>query len=164
MKLKTELRQEQFAHAYVNNGFNAKQAYLEVSPNVTEGSAGVEGHRMLMKPKVLSTIAYDLSNLTDEWLKSEFLLERDKATRSSDRLRALEDLAKIQGLMRDTNININNVNGISSDDVTKIRQAIRETKFPNAKKINESKKEENIIETQSQVENILPASPDSSGT
>lgn len=41
-----------FAFEYLANGFNATQAYLKAHPAVSDNTAGVEGHRLLRKPKV----------------------------------------------------------------------------------------------------------------
>lgn len=124
-KLKTKLRQEKFAHAYVENGCNGKQAYLEVNPGVTPQSAEVGASRLLRKDKVISTILIDVEKIDARWIKEQFELERAKAERASDRIRCIENQAKILGILRDTNININNANGISGDEIKKIRDAIK---------------------------------------
>jgi phage terminase small subunit len=41
-----------FCLAYVENGFNARAAYLVAHPSVTIATAGSEGHRTLNNPKV----------------------------------------------------------------------------------------------------------------
>lgn len=49
--------QYEFALAYLANGGNATRAYLVAHPEVTYGTAGVEGHRTLSRPNVRQWIA-----------------------------------------------------------------------------------------------------------
>jgi hypothetical protein len=44
--------QDAFCKEYLNNGFNATQAYLTVKPNVTNRSAGVNASKLLGKYEV----------------------------------------------------------------------------------------------------------------
>jgi phage terminase small subunit len=63
-----------FSLAYLGNGFNARQAYLSVCPHVTQGSADVQGHRMLRNDKVRSFL---LPQLEEHW--SGMLMEGTEA-------------------------------------------------------------------------------------
>ena len=58
-----------FALAYVGNGFNAAAAYRAAHPNVTNGTASVEGHRTLVNPKLRKHISERL----DEHWKAEHM-------------------------------------------------------------------------------------------
>lgn len=44
--------QRAFAILYLENGFNARRAYMDSHPGCTLGTGGVEGHRLLHHPKV----------------------------------------------------------------------------------------------------------------
>lgn len=48
---KSSLSDEQFLSAYIQNGYNAKQAYLKLHPDVTEDSAKTLGSRYLKRVK-----------------------------------------------------------------------------------------------------------------
>lgn len=48
---------EHFALTYLANGYNARRAYMAAHPKAKVSTAGVEGHRLLNKPKVASFIA-----------------------------------------------------------------------------------------------------------
>jgi phage terminase small subunit len=56
--------QYHFCLSYLANGFNARAAYLSAHPDVTLGTAGVEGHRSLNNPKIREFIK---SRLDDIW-------------------------------------------------------------------------------------------------
>ncbi len=47
---------ERFVEAYFANSENQTRAYLAVNPNVTYGTAAVEGHRLIKNPKVHAMI------------------------------------------------------------------------------------------------------------
>ena len=123
VKRKTKIRHQRFAKAYIQNGCNGKQAYLSISPNVTPHVAEVQASEYLRKPEVLKTIEFELNDLNEKYLQGRMLEKSLNSVRDSDQIRALENLCKIKGMLRDTNININNANGISADDIARIRSA-----------------------------------------
>lgn len=55
-KASADERAARFVEAYLTLGENALRAYLEVYPGVTDGTAKVEGHRLLTKPNVQKAI------------------------------------------------------------------------------------------------------------
>jgi len=124
-KLKTRIRAKKFAAEYIENGCNGKQAYLSISPNVTSQAAEVGASRMLSKDKVIQEIALRVEAIDQKWVQEQLEYERSLATRSADRIRCIENQAKIIGILRDTNININNANGISAEDIKRIREGMR---------------------------------------
>jgi len=54
------LRYKRFIYHYINNGFNATQAYMSSYKPKNANVAGVEGHRMLSKPKCLKVLCDEL--------------------------------------------------------------------------------------------------------
>ena len=63
--LKRNSKKEQFAKTYVKNGGNAKQAALEVFPDITPDSAKVKGSRLLTDPNVQEVVAREVQSLKD---------------------------------------------------------------------------------------------------
>lgn len=74
-------RHARFVEAYIAKGENATQAYLEVNPGVTVGSAAVEGHRWLKRPKIQKAI----EKLRAE-LRAKFALTTDRVVQELARL------------------------------------------------------------------------------
>ena len=72
-------KQLAFVDEYFVNGFNAKASYLKNYPNVTEGTAEVQGSRLLNNPKIKAEIEArqrDLrakNNIDREFLLNEYL-------------------------------------------------------------------------------------------
>lgn len=50
------LKEHAFAQAYVDNGFNGKQAMLAINSEMTDNSAAVEGSKLLKNPNVQERI------------------------------------------------------------------------------------------------------------
>ena len=125
MSPKTLLRQKKFAAAYVENGCNAKRAYKSISPDVTDRTAEVEGIAYLRKPVVEKMLMEEIEAVPIGYLRKRFMDKSFDAKRDADQLRSLEDLAKLEGLMRDNTITINNANGMTADDVRAIRFALQ---------------------------------------
>lgn len=63
-------KEKDFTKEYIANGNNAKKAAKKVLPHVTDGSAGVLGHRMLKKVKE--------NGLLEKYLPEKHLLEKHR--------------------------------------------------------------------------------------
>lgn len=74
-------RHARFVEAYIAKGENATQAYLEINPGVTVGSAAVEGHRWLKLPKIQRAI----EKLRAE-LRAKFALTTDRVIQELARM------------------------------------------------------------------------------
>lgn len=67
-----------FISAYLNS-FNARQAYISIRPDVTTGTAGVEGSKWLKKPHIIAevdrqlTVLFETVNLSNEQILAEQL-------------------------------------------------------------------------------------------
>lgn len=72
---------ERFALAYIAKGENARAAYLEVKPHVTENTAGVEGHRLLKIPNVQKLIEKHRAEL-----RQRFALTTDRVVQELARV------------------------------------------------------------------------------
>lgn len=72
-------KQLAFVDEYFINGFNAKASYLKSYPNVTEGTAEVQGSRLLNNPKIKAEIEARQkelrakNNIDREFLLNEYL-------------------------------------------------------------------------------------------
>ena len=124
MTTKTLVRQTKFAKAYVENGCNGTKAYQSISPGVTYMTAAVEANAYLKKPKVNEIILEEIAAVPIGHLRKRFMDMSFDSKRDADKLRSLEDIAKLEGLMRDNNITINNANGFSLEDIRKVREEI----------------------------------------
>lgn len=80
-KASANARHDLFVKAYIANGENATQAYLEVNPKVTPGSAAVEGHRWLKQPKIQKAIERDRAAL-----RARFALTTDRVVQEQARI------------------------------------------------------------------------------
>ncbi|MGH6629014.1 MAG: terminase small subunit [Burkholderiales bacterium] len=49
-------RESRFVNAYIGNGENATRAYMDVYGSTNTGSAAVEGHKLLKRPKVAAML------------------------------------------------------------------------------------------------------------
>lgn len=124
-KVKVKAKGKKFAHEFVKNGFNARAAYLSINPNAQPHSADTGAWRMLKKEEVAKQVLIDVSKITPEWIKEQLEVERNKSdARAADRIRCLENQARIAHLFSDNQINIS-TNVITPDDIQKIREAIR---------------------------------------
>lgn len=101
-------REIAFIDEYVNNGFDAKSAYLLISPGVSGETAGVGGCNYLKKDKIKNEIERRRLNKIDKHdIKLSFLVEElkgiiedSKGDTKSDRvsiLKAIDLLAKLGG-------------------------------------------------------------------
>ena len=80
-KAKKEEQYRRFADAYIAKGENALQAYLEIKPHVTDGTAGVEGHRLLKIPRVQKLI-----EIRRMELRRKFALTTDRVIQEQARI------------------------------------------------------------------------------
>lgn len=107
---------------------NAVKAYQAVYPKAGESTARANVSDLLKKDTAQAWISEFLScipaservNAND--IYEGFLKEAKTADRASDRLRAWELLAKLKGMLRETEIN---TTILSSDDYTAIRNTVR---------------------------------------
>ncbi len=74
-------RHARFVQTYIARGENATQAYLDISPKVTPGTAAVEGHRLLKLPKIQKAIEKARAEL-----RAKFALTTD---------RVIQELARV---------------------------------------------------------------------
>ena len=97
--------QERFLEAYIKNGFNGRQAYLEVSSSTNKNSAGVQAAKLLKMPKFkkrLRTYVDDAIGPIEKVIKEnvDFWIEIRDAKRETGlvRLRDVQDCIKECGL------------------------------------------------------------------
>ena len=68
MKVKRTAREKRFVQAYIENGGNATEVYLAVSPKVSRKSAAELGYRMLKKVGISVSELLDGLVITDSYL------------------------------------------------------------------------------------------------
>ena len=72
-------RHKLFADEWLRNGNNSTQAYLYISPNVTQRTARVEGTRYLAKPNIKQYIAEKQANTAKKLqIDFEWILEQQQ--------------------------------------------------------------------------------------
>ena len=95
-----------FVAEYCMNGNNATQAYLKMSPDVQENTAGTEGHKLLKQPEIMGMLAkvnakYDVSSVsTRDYLiqeAHEIGLKSKEIQEFGTALRAVDTKAKLSG-------------------------------------------------------------------
>lgn len=74
-------REAHFVQAYIANGENATQAYLEAHHGVTNNTAAVEGHRILKQPKIQKAIEKARAEL-----RARFALTTDRVVEEQARI------------------------------------------------------------------------------
>jgi len=75
------LKQIEFALNWLANGYNATAAYKAAHPEVTSGTARIEGHRTLAKPNIR---AWLLSQLESRWAQYEMSADEASARVAMD--------------------------------------------------------------------------------
>lgn len=66
-----------FCKELIKNSMNAAAAYKAVSPNVTDGTAKVEGHRLLTEPNVVKILTPMLAKLfIDAGIEADYIFKR----------------------------------------------------------------------------------------
>ena len=99
------LRYKRFIYYYINNGFNATQAYMSSYKPKNSNVAGVEGHRMLSKPKCLKVLCDELDKAGLD-INEQFIIQKvleiinNPKAKKGDILRALELISRIKGYMK----------------------------------------------------------------
>ena len=99
------LRYKRFIYHYINNGFNATQAYMSSYKPKNANVAGVEGHRMLSKPKCLKVLCNELDKAGLD-INEQFIIQKvleiinNPKAKKGDILRALELISRIKGYMK----------------------------------------------------------------
>lgn len=74
---KPEVTAQLFAHALVRNSMNATAAYKEIKPDVTDKTAGTEGHKLLKLPETIQILTPLLENLfADAGVETEYVFRR----------------------------------------------------------------------------------------
>lgn len=105
LKINEKLFCEYYATSVVGTRGNATQSYVQAYPdkNPTLDTAGVEGWRMLRKPKIINELKrlWKLSHLTDEEVDSELagIVRQDKDM--SNKLGAIREYNRVQGRASD---------------------------------------------------------------
>jgi len=67
----------QFAHKLIQNGLNAKAAYLALKPDVTARTAEVEGSKLLRKPELIQILTPLLEKLfTEAGIETTYVFRR----------------------------------------------------------------------------------------
>lgn len=80
MSAKRTIRERKFVKAYIENGGNATEAYLTVSPKASRKSAAELGYRMLKKVGISVSELFDGLGVTDSYL-GKILKEGLEATK-----------------------------------------------------------------------------------
>lgn len=100
---------EMFCHEYVNNGFNATDAYLVINPKSTRANAANTGYRLLQREDVASYVkelcdikfkALDITGdkIVTKLAEIAFSPKGDEYYGASAQLKALEQLLKVYSL------------------------------------------------------------------
>lgn len=102
----TLLRYRAFAKAYIDNGFNATDAYAQSYKCANRESARRSASRLLTNVRVIACICEELRNV-DLKVDKKFIQTRlldlvFNAKRDSDKLGALKLLAQLEALLKDT--------------------------------------------------------------
>ncbi|MCK4328311.1 terminase small subunit [candidate division WOR-3 bacterium] len=71
MSIKRTLRERKFIKSYIENSGNATEAYMAISPKISEESAAVLGFRMLRKVNISSDELMDMMGMTDAYLQEK---------------------------------------------------------------------------------------------
>lgn len=132
---KTERRYKAFVEAYISNGRNAKQAYLTISPKVTESTAEVEGARYLRKPKIsekidlLESQLSESSQVTRQSQLQELRELKERNIEKKDRLvlEAIKEENKMLGFLapeQHENLNKNVDMEVTDEDRKDIKKAL----------------------------------------
>ena len=94
-----------FINEYINNGFNATQAYAKVYKVPVNHSCEVMASRLLRNVKVLKLYCQALAkmelDITEEFILQEVInILKQPKTENKDKLRSLELLSRIKGYMK----------------------------------------------------------------
>lgn len=97
------ITEKAFAQAYLNNGMNATQAALAIKPQLTRGSAGVEGSRLLERVNESGAIDSLIGDVTNDWKEAtrkaialaQKWLDSDNILLQSNALKYLNELGKV---------------------------------------------------------------------
>lgn len=137
------LRHQTFLSEYVQNGFNAAQAYRDVYKNCDPDVARRCGSRLLSKDDIQKALEELVNKISPEYVLSLINSIALDSKRDSDRLRAAELLGKYHALFKDTSQNLN-LNVIGDKDIAQIREKMKVPELPQVVVPIEDKKEEVI--------------------
>ena len=98
----------QFAHEFINNGFNSQAAMKVVSPELEGESLRVKASRWINSDQIITAILDQLKDLgvTQEKLKNIFhkvllTILHDTQQQTGDRIQAIQLLAKLNNMLKD---------------------------------------------------------------
>ena len=130
-----------FALTWLSNGNNAKQAYLACKPQVTDGTAEVNGAKLLVNTKVQEIIRAAQEgdskrlNITRETLLLEYedIKKRNREIEDKLVILSMENQAKLLGLNAPTkqeniNTNLNIDTKLTDEEIKDLNGSIAELK------------------------------------
>ena len=159
-----KLKYKRFADRYLVNGMNATEAYQHVfNPKGAESSHSA-AYRVLAAVGVKEYILQRLEAINQveyepEAIKSALAVKARSAKRDSDAIRALELMSKITGLLDESA----QVNVLSSDTLSVIRQRLKERKNSPQKLDNNQVLNPEVIDAKEVTESMsdnVPYGPD----
>lgn len=139
----TNLGYEVFAREFVNCGFNQTKAYQAcVDKGIYAGTdACSNGHSMVRMPAVWKKINEVMEEtglkdlISDEFIYSNLVKLFDESEHTSEKIKIMEMLAKIKGLLKPTSTNIN-VAVFDSNNLASSMYSKRQNDIENMKKCN----------------------------
>lgn len=96
-----EIRNKAFIDNYITNGHNSKEAYKSVY-KCKDNTAMVNGSRKLHR--LIDTKVFAVEHINREEVEQKVWAEAETAVKAGDRLRALELMSKLKGLLVEKSI------------------------------------------------------------
>ena len=123
------LRYKTFINNYINNGFNATQAYKDTYKVTEQHSAETCGSRLLSNVTVIKLLCEELRrkelDINEEYIIQKVLsIVNDKKCQKRDILRGLELLSRIKGYLKpdiQQNVAVFNEAKVQEDKILKKR-------------------------------------------